>query len=307
MSKEDQRSELYDRLKMKKAVNIGALAGIFAIIVRLTAGLAVSRFFPGLYGSTAFLFAVTCCTMMPPVVIYRLEFGKIKTLAVSAKEKRKRLGASCLSVLTGFGFCSAWNFLISMAYRLAGDSDSGTSANMLFTDVNELLFAIIAVVIAPAVCEEILFRGCVSGSLQPYGNSIAVLISALIFGMLHSGIKGAVFAFVSGIVLGLVRVYTGRLSAAVVVHLLNNLLAILTSAAGVFISAKAQSLVFYLSGGAACVLSAAGMTLIKAKKISAESESLLCGMSFSGKLKLIAGECPLLWIYLVLAAALMFL
>ena len=88
-------------------------------------------------------------------------------------------------------------------------------------------FGILYVVIIGPVFEEIVFRGAVMRKLEPYGANFAIVTSAILFGLYHIILFQAVFAFI----LGLVLAYTaGRYSLkwAIVLHILNNLLAFMT-------------------------------------------------------------------------------
>ncbi len=72
------------------------------------------------------------------------------------------------------------------------------------------------------IAEEILFRGLVLRSLQPYGKKFAILVSSLLFGLFHGNLMQAPFAFVVGLVLGYVALEY-NIWWAVVLHLINNL------------------------------------------------------------------------------------
>lgn len=92
------------------------------------------------------------------------------------------------------------------------------------------LLSLAAIALAPAICEELLFRGCVLPMLQrPFGSVWAVLISATLFGLIHygafqgpSGPEGTFyrvpFALAVGIGLGLLRVQTGSLLTPILAH-----------------------------------------------------------------------------------------
>ena len=73
------------------------------------------------------------------------------------------------------------------------------------------------------VFEEILFRGLILRSLQPYGKKFAIFASAFLFGVFHGNIVQSPFAFVVGLVLGYVAVEYSMLWA-VVLHMINNLI-----------------------------------------------------------------------------------
>ena len=49
-----------------------------------------------------------------------------------------------------------------------------------------LLF--ISTAIVPAFCEEFLFRGMICNQLRPYGKTVAVVVSAVLFGLMHQNV-----------------------------------------------------------------------------------------------------------------------
>ena len=83
-----------------------------------------------------------------------------------------------------------------------------------------LTFLVICLV--PAVCEEFLFRGAILTNLLPFGRSQAILISALLFGLMHQNFAQFFYAFCAGIVLGLVYERTGSIWSCMLLHLTNN-------------------------------------------------------------------------------------
>lgn len=72
------------------------------------------------------------------------------------------------------------------------------------------------------VTEEILFRGLVLRSLQPYGKKFAILVSSLLFGLFHGNLMQAPFAFAVGLVMGYVALEY-NIYWAIILHLMNNL------------------------------------------------------------------------------------
>ena len=77
--------------------------------------------------------------------------------------------------------------------------------------------------LAAPLFEEILFRGFVLRSLEPYGRKFAILGSAFLFGMFHGNILQTPFAFVVGLILGYVTVEYS-IAWAMLLHTINNLI-----------------------------------------------------------------------------------
>lgn len=73
------------------------------------------------------------------------------------------------------------------------------------------------------VAEEILFRGLMLRSIQPFGKKFAIFVTALLFGLFHGNMSQAPFAFCVGLVLGYVTLEYNILWA-IVLHMFNNLL-----------------------------------------------------------------------------------
>lgn len=78
------------------------------------------------------------------------------------------------------------------------------------------------ITIAAPISEEILFRGLVMRSLQPYGKQLALVASSLLFALFHGNPIQIPFAFLMGLLLGyLAQRY--HIGWAVLLHLINNL------------------------------------------------------------------------------------
>jgi len=78
-----------------------------------------------------------------------------------------------------------------------------------------------ASIFAP-IWEELLFRGYVLRSLQPYGRRFAVWGSAILFGLFHGNLLQTPYALLMGLVLGYVALEYS-IHWAVVLHMFNNL------------------------------------------------------------------------------------
>ena len=93
-----------------------------------------------------------------------------------------------------------------------------------------LALALAAVALAPAVCEEAAFRGVMLSGLSRTGSrTVAVVGSALTFGLLHIHPVHVLIAAVVGLVLGYATLGTRSLLAGVVLHFVNNATSVLLS------------------------------------------------------------------------------
>jgi sodium transport system permease protein len=85
--------------------------------------------------------------------------------------------------------------------------------------------------VAPAICEELAFRGFILSGLRHIGNKgMAILISSLFFGIVHGILQQSISACVLGLVLGYIAVQTGSILPCMLFHVTHNALQILSSA-----------------------------------------------------------------------------
>lgn len=79
------------------------------------------------------------------------------------------------------------------------------------------------VCLAAPIAEELLFRGLVLRSLEPYGKKFAIVVSAVLFGLYHGNPIQTPYAILVGLILGYVAAEY-NIVWAMVLHMMNNLL-----------------------------------------------------------------------------------
>lgn len=91
--------------------------------------------------------------------------------------------------------------------------------------VKAFFFQLLYSVIVAPIVEETLYRGIALHLLKPYGKGMAVIVSSLIFGLMHGNISQAASAFAVALVMGTITVQCGSIIPTIIIHLLNNLIA----------------------------------------------------------------------------------
>ncbi len=91
------------------------------------------------------------------------------------------------------------------------------------------LIYVIITCIAPAIFEELLFRGVIESGFKAYGEKIAIVVSALIFMIMHGNAEQTVHQFVIGLIIGYIFIKSGNLWIGVIVHFFNNFISITQS------------------------------------------------------------------------------
>lgn len=163
------------------------------------------------FGAALFLSAVAMLLFIHVTRIYRLRMSIFTSIA-----PRPLLFSTAL-VLTSI---PTLNILVSWLplENLLENEFDGLSHN--------LIGAFTISVIAPLL-EEVMFRGAIQGDmLRKVRNPwLAIIISALIFGIFHMNPVQIVYATLLGIVLGWIYYRTGSLMSVILGHVLNNTIA----------------------------------------------------------------------------------
>ncbi len=81
----------------------------------------------------------------------------------------------------------------------------------------------------PALIEEFVNRGIILGSLRRFGDRFAIVVSSLIFALLHRNMSQIPNAFLLGLALGYFVVKTNSIWTGMVLHFVNNLMALFLS------------------------------------------------------------------------------
>lgn len=129
-----------------------------------------------------------------------------------------------LLVPVGFMFCLAANFatnyltefIESVGFKLK-DIDYNVP-----TTIAGRIFYILEIAVVPPLCEEFAVRGVVMQPLRKYGDWFAIIISSIVFAVMHGNLIQAPFAFIAGIFLGFVACKTNSLLTGMLIHFLNN-------------------------------------------------------------------------------------
>ena len=101
----------------------------------------------------------------------------------------------------------------------------------LMTSQNQPLWVLIAVfALTPAICEELAFRGFILSGLARGGRlAIAIVISSVMFGIIHMIPQQVFNASLVGLLIGLLAVHSRSLFPAILFHFSTNTLALLYS------------------------------------------------------------------------------
>lgn len=145
------------------------------------------------------------------------------------KADRPKKGLFLGSVLLAFGanaLCNTSSAIVKAVLTMLGLPVSETPQNN-GAGIENYFVSVLCIAVAPALIEEFVFRGFVLQRLRRGSTeSVAILISALLFGLIHGNMVQAVFAFGLGLVFAFITVKTGSIWPAVVAHFMNNFVSV---------------------------------------------------------------------------------
>lgn len=161
-------------------------------------------------------------------IIYSLVAGKDMAVASTVKGKFQWLPflvVIAMSVVCLFGF----NYLVAVIDTgISNITGKGVSAVEVVGGFGGLVLSSFCFAIVPAIVEEFVYRGVVFNGLKTSFKPVtAILLSALIFMLMHFNIYQTFYQFILGVVLSLICYYTGSILYSIVFHMLNNFMVVL--------------------------------------------------------------------------------
>lgn len=91
------------------------------------------------------------------------------------------------------------------------------------------LVNILITAVLPGICEETAHRGLLLKGLSGFGEKKALIISALLFGLMHMNIDQFFYATLIGLLVGYLALICDSIYPAMIVHFMNNALSVFAS------------------------------------------------------------------------------
>jgi len=85
-----------------------------------------------------------------------------------------------------------------------------------------LLFYLIAVPVFPAIFEEMMFRGIIMRGLEQFGSVFAIIVSGLMFALMHGNFGQLILQFLGGVAIASVVIITKNYLLGCIMHFFNN-------------------------------------------------------------------------------------
>ena len=160
-----------------------------------------------------------------PTIIY------VKAIGASIK-KELRFNSLSLTdaLLVVVAFISA--YFVAVFINLIGQILISMMGNLIVpdipfaTDPTEYIVLLFIIAGSAGICEEILFRGFILRAYEKLGMWPGIIITALLFSILHLNIQNILAPFFLGIVLGFVVYKTNSIFAGIIGHFTNNAISV---------------------------------------------------------------------------------
>ena len=91
------------------------------------------------------------------------------------------------------------------------------------------LISLISLVILPAICEELVYRGVIFKGLKKHGKAFSIIITAIMFAIFHFSYQQLIYPLLFGLLLSLVMWFEDNIIYTMILHATNNFLSITRS------------------------------------------------------------------------------
>lgn len=182
--------------------------------------------------------------LFPSLVYIYFEKGEISKSVIHYKIEKNNLQSLLIIILLSvilipvIAFLGELNRLVHFPESLKEveiwmmqlEEKNGSIIALLTQDLNmgNYLKNILIMAIIPAICEELFFRGVLQTyCIQLFRNKhIAILITAIIFSIIHFQFYGFIPRVLLGIYLGYLMIWSGSLLLPIIAHFMHNFLSI---------------------------------------------------------------------------------
>ena len=143
------------------------------------------------------------------------------------------------------------NLLSAVGVELTNPADSLVQVKT----IPELLLALAATAVMPALLEEFALRGVILQPLRKYGAMFAIICSSVVFGLMHGNFIQIPFATIVGISIAYLAIKCNSLWIGVIIHFCNNAFSVISSYINDNFSEKLATTVDYIAISAVVLLS----------------------------------------------------
>lgn len=193
--------------------------------------------------------------MTPTVICVTTLISSILTIALFAWRKWARLSGTYINTRPWFTLfwvaCLSVGSILPMTFAVDSMGlQMPQEMQKLFSDIMSSQFGLLAVGFIGPIAEEVVFRGAILRRLLDfYGNRgkwTAIVLTALLFGVVHGNWVQGINAFTLGLLLGWMYSRTRSIVPGIVFHIVNNTISVIVMR--LYPAAKDMTLVEFYGG-----------------------------------------------------------
>ncbi|MBS6183602.1 MAG: type II CAAX endopeptidase family protein [Clostridium celatum] len=152
----------------------------------------------------------------------------IKGLPEGEKREDKKLGVWKIIkfCFISYSLMYIFNFLTNIFIILISIFKGSEVVNPLqnIIEGSSLILTFIFVGILSPIVEEMMFRGIMLNKLKRYGDKVAIVTTALLFGLFHANFSQFFYATVLGLIFAYVTLKTGTIKYSIILHIFVNMM-----------------------------------------------------------------------------------
>lgn len=152
----------------------------------------------------------------------------IKGLPEGEKREGKKLGVWEIIklCLISYSLMCIFNFLTNVFIILISVFKGSEVVNPLqnIIEGSSLILTFICVGILSPIVEEMMFRGIMLNKLRRYGDKVAIVTTAFLFGLFHANFSQFFYATVLGLIFAYVVLKTGTIKYSIILHIFVNMM-----------------------------------------------------------------------------------
>lgn len=224
---------------MKKQTALLSTGIIYFIILFLFVGVRVFNYFVELPISAElfdliftiivqvglmFLFPVFVFSIMqkqkPKETFNQFGYNKINVVSILTS-----IAIGVLCYFLNLSIASFFGTIIRMCgYETAPTvASSGAAGNYSIT---AFFLSVLTVAVLPAICEETTHRGLLLKGFSSLGIKMSIILSSLLFGLMHLNVNQFFYATVLGFIIALTAIISKNILPAIIIHFMNNFLSV---------------------------------------------------------------------------------
>lgn len=201
------------------------------------------------------------CYILPLLLLLAVLRLPLRTAFPMRHAPAGEAAASVCVVLASSAIGSSVSMLLSGFLALLGLHPSGPQIPVPDSPLL-IVLVILSSAVAPAIFEELLFRGVILQSLRRFGDLFALMASTLLFALLHRNLVQLPNAVITGFVLAFLAIRTHSLWIPMLCHFVNNLIPVLLQSLTAAVDDEAGSIIFLGVNGIYLILGITGIILL---------------------------------------------